>query len=233
MITNNYREKNTWNIIADSFDKTRRDPWNICLDFINSLDEEIHLVDLGCGNGRHLISSATKIKNCVGCDISIELLKIVKEKTSLKKLENISLVNSDACCIPLRNDSIDAVLFIASLHNIRGKKNRIKALKEIKRILKINGEALISVWSRWQDKYRKEFQRKLFIKSLKGEEFGDINIYWKKDGLNVPRFYHLYSNQEFKKDLKKSGLKLIEFKSIKINSKNNPDNSFAIVKKIK
>jgi ubiquinone/menaquinone biosynthesis C-methylase UbiE len=233
VITNNFNEKKTWNTIADSFDKTRREPWDICIDFVNNLDEEIYLIDLGCGNGRHLISSATKIKNCVGCDISIELLKIIKEKISFKKLENVSLINSDACCMPIRTESIDAVLYIASLHNIRGRKNRLKSLSEINRILKINGKALISVWSRWQDRYRKEFQKKIFLQFLKDREFGDKNIYWKKDALNIPRFYHLYSASEFKKDLKNSGLKLIEFKSINIRSKNNPDNFFATVKKIK
>jgi len=122
------------------------------------------------------------------------------------------------------------VLYIASLHNIKDREKRIQSLKELKRILKKDGVALISVWSRWQDKYRKMFLKKWFFKKNKSE-FGDIDIYWRQYGLNIPRFYHLYSKKEFLEDLSKSGLKIVEFESVKMHSKKFADNYFVIVKK--
>jgi len=116
------------------------------------------------------------------------------------------------------------------LHNIKGRENRIQTLKELKRILKKEGTALISVWSRWQDKYRKMFFRNLFM-DKKELEFGDIDIYWKQHNLNVPRFYHLYSKKEFEEDLKKAGLVIKKIESVKLHSKKYADNFFAIVKK--
>jgi hypothetical protein len=64
---------------------------------------------------------------------------------------------------------------------------------------------------------------------LAREELGDIEIYWKKNNLNIPRFYHLYSKSEFKKDLNRAGLKILDLKSVKVHSKIGADNYFAIV----
>ena len=98
----------------------------------------------------------------------------------------------------------------------------------ISRILKSDGKALISVWSKWQDKYRNYFIKKYLLnKSIR--EFGDIFIYWRKNGINVPRFYHLYSKIEFLNDINKSGLKLLSIEGVKLNSNKYIDNYFAVV----
>ena len=130
--------------------------------------------------------------------------------------------------MPFKENIVDAVLFIASLHNIKGRERRIHCLKELRRILKKDGIALVSVWSRWQDKYRKQFSKKLLIPKGK-KEFGDIDIYWRQHSLNIPRFYHLYSKREFISDLKKADLEIFEIQNVKIHSEKHPDNYFAIV----
>jgi len=231
MIKNNKESsEETWNTIAQSFDRTRRKPWKQCIDFINTLTKTNIVLDLGSGNGRHLIPLAKHCKKAVAVDISRELLQITQHKVTENNLNNVVLLHSDVVNIPVKNNSVDALLFIASLHNIKGKENRIQSLKEIRRILKNNGKALISVWSRWQDKYRRQFFKK-WLKQNNGGEFGDINIYWKQHGLNIPRFYHLYSKREFISDLKKADLEILEIQDVKLHSKKHPDNYFAIVTK--
>jgi len=220
----------TWDAIAESFDTTRHKPWENCLDFIRTLKQTDIVADIGCGNGRHLIPCAKHCKNAIGLDISRKLLIIVKNKLLENNLENTTLLHSDAVDVPIQNESVDAVIFIASLHNIKGRENRVKALKEIRRIMKKNGKALISVWSRWQDKYRKQFFKKWFTQIGKSE-FGDINIYWRQHGLDIPRFYHLYSKKEFIDDMKKAGLKMEKIEDIKIVSQKHPDNYFVIITK--
>ena len=214
-----------WNAIAKSFDSTRKEPWEECLNFIEKIKGRA--IDIGCGNGRHLLPLAKKTDFAVGLDFSIEMLKICSEKIRNEKMSEVLLVCGDACRLPFKDNSFDFALFIATLHNIKGRNNRIKALVELKRILKPNGKALISVWAKWQDKWRWYFIKKLL--SFK-EEHGDIYIPWKKDGINVERFYHLYSKREFKKDLLKAGLKIEKLWSVKKVSKRYPDNHFAIVK---
>ncbi|MDH7517029.1 MAG: methyltransferase domain-containing protein [Candidatus Thermoplasmatota archaeon] len=220
----------TWDAIAESFDKTRNKPWDICLDFIKTLKKTDVVADIGCGNGRHLIPCAKQCKNAIGVDISSKLLGIIKKKLLENNLKNTVLLYSDATSIPIKDGSVDAVIFVASLHNIKGRDNRVKALKEIKRVMKKGGKALISVWSRWQDKYRKQFFKKWFTQIGKSE-FGDIDICWRQHGLDIPRFYHLYSRKEFIDDIKKSGLKIEKIENIKIASKKYPDNYFVVVTK--
>lgn len=218
----------TWDSIAKSFDKTRRKPWQECLDFIADLPKDSIVADIACGNGRHLVPCAKEFKHVIGIDISSKMLEIVKEKTIKENIANVSFIHSTAEDIPLDDCSVDAVLYIAALHNIPGKDNRIKSLKEVRRILKRDGKALISVWSRYTDKFRKSFQNKNL--SNKKTEFGDKHIYWKQDGLDVPRFYHLYGKKEFVEDLESAGFKIMRVKGVKIKSEKYNDNYFAVVK---
>lgn len=216
----------TWNTIAKSFDKTRNKPWDICIKFIESLSTNDIVIDIGCGNGRHSFPCSEYVKNVISVDISNEFLKIIAVKNNNK----INLIHSNFRFLPFKNKSFNAALFIASLHNMNHRRNRIDSLIELKRILKKNGKALISVWSRSQDKYKKYFENKL-NNNKNNEELGDIIIYWKKDDLNFPRFYHLYSKNEFLKDINSSGLKLVKNYDVKLSSKKFIDNYFALVEK--
>ena len=146
-------------------------------------------------------------------------------------MDNIELIHGDLKKLPFRDNSFDAILYIASLHNIKNRIDRIKSLMEVKRILKKDGIGLISVWSRWQDRFQNFFIKKLF-KISSGGEFGDITIYWRQHGLDIPRFYHLYSRREFRRDILEAGFYIEEIKSVKLNSRHHPDNYFAYIKKI-
>jgi ubiquinone/menaquinone biosynthesis C-methylase UbiE len=224
------RSEDTWNSIAKSFDSTRRKTWKECIDFIDSVQKKSIVADIGSGNGRHLIPCAKQCEKVIGLDVSRELLNIVKNKAYKNNLKNVDLIHSDAVNIPLQDNSIDAVLYIATLHNIPIRYRRINSLKEIYRILKPGGKAIISVWSRWQDKYRQHFLIRM-ITQFGRNEFGDINIYWRQHGLNISRYYHLYSKSELQKDLTKAGFKILNLEGVKIHSKKYPDNYFAIIKK--
>lgn len=218
----------TWDSIAKSFDKTRNKPWQECLNFVQKLSKKSIVLDIACGNGRHLIPCAKKCKKVIGLDISIKMLEIVREKTIKENISNICLIHSTAENIPIKDSSIDSVLYVAALHNIYGKKNRIRSLKEIRRILKKDSEAIISVWSRFANEYKKCFQYKNL--NNKKIENGDKHIYWRKDGLNIPRFYHLYGKKEFFNDLIEAGFNIKKIKGVKIKSEKYNDNYFAIVK---
>ncbi len=218
----------TWDTIAKSFDTTRQKPWAYCLQFIGSLKHTDVVADLGCGNGRHLLPCATQCSFVVGVDISSQLLRITQKKLINKEIDTASVVHADIVQLPFQKNSVTAVLCIASLHNIQGKKNRSAALREILRVLQPEGCALISVWSRWQEKYYKYFLKQMFLRT---GEFGDIDIFWRHQNLNVPRFYHLYSKHEFRRELRDAGFQIQRIESVKIHSKRFPDNYFAVVRK--
>ena len=89
MFSHHKTSEETWNAIAQSFDATRRKPWEQCVKFISNLPKKSTVIDLGCGNGRHLIPCAEQCKKTVGIDISKNLLNIVKKKIKEKKLKNV------------------------------------------------------------------------------------------------------------------------------------------------
>ena len=233
LINQNMNNKNKkspeeiWDTIAESFDRTRRKPWEKCIEFIESLPKTSVIADMSCGNGRHLIPAAEHCKQALALDISGELLKISQKKVINKNLNNVSFLHSDIIYIPVKNNTFNAVLYIASLHNIKGRDERIRSLEEVKRIINNGGNALISVWSREQERFRDCFTNR----TDSSTELGDITIYWRQNNLNVPRFYHLYSKEEFIEDLKQSGLKIEQISEARIQSKKYTDNYFSIVRK--
>ena len=226
-----FNNEKTWDSIADSFNNTRIKTWDICDNFMKSVKMTDIVLDLGCGNGRNLMPHYKLMKKGIGLDLSRNLLKIFDKKIINNDINNFDLIHSNINKLPIKDNTIDIIIYIAALHNIYGRYNRIKSLYEINRILKNNGKALISVWSRGQDKYYNYFIKKLMYtkNNIIKNDFGNIIIPWKKDSLNISRFYHLYGKYEFLNDLKKSGLKLLSIKGVKLISKKYFDNYFAIV----
>jgi tRNA (uracil-5-)-methyltransferase TRM9 len=218
----------TWDAIAKSFDTTRTRPWDICLEFIESLHVTDTVADIGCGNGRHLFPCAKQCSTVIGVDISSKMLQLVQAKLRNSSVSNVSLLHADAVHIPIPDRSLDAVLFIASLHNIQGKEHRLAALREVARVLKPQGQALVSVWSRWQDKFYKQTLQR-FIRHPCSS--GDITMLWKQHKLNVPRFYHLYGRGEFIAQLHAAGVQIDTVRNVRIHSKRFPDNYFALVRR--
>ena len=229
IMTDHIKEaQETWDAIAHSFDSTRGKTWEKCINFINSLSKDSIVADVGCGNGRHLIPCAKRCKKVIGVDVSIELLKILQEKIKKEELENVILLHSDAANMPIVDNSTDTALFIASLHSIKGRENRVNSLKEIKRILKPGGRVLISVWTKWRDEHKKSFVQKINRKGL--PEHGDKNIYWRQHGLNVSRFYHIYTKKNLIKDIEEAGLEIVNFEEVRLHTQKHPDNYFVEMK---
>ena len=230
-----YSAEKTWDTIAQSFHNTRRKPWKQCISFIENISKNSTVLDLGCGNGRHLIPSAKKCKKAVGVDISSNLLKIIQNQKQELDMANIELIHANLIDLPIKTESIDSALYIAALHNIKTMRNRKKSLNELYRVLKKESIALISVWSREQEKFSDFFNNQNYNQYIKdkGFEDGDIEIYWRQNKIDIPRFYHLYKKSEFEKDLIKAGFNIVKFKGEFISSKRIPDNYFSLVIKLK
>ncbi len=209
-----------WDAIAEYFNDTRKKAWKECEDFIKSQHGDG--IDIGCGNGRHLRLMMER-GMAVGIDSSFKMLQIARKNAS-----DAILIQSDARYLPFRDETFDYAIFIASLHNIEGSEERIRALKEMKRVMKSKAHGMISVWARWQDRWRMHFLKEFFIR--KENEFGDIYIPWRR-GVDVNRFYHLYSMAELKKDVRKAGFEIIKAWSVKKVARKHADNHFIVVRK--
>ena len=118
-----------------------------------------------------------------------------------KKGIKVILTKSKAEKIPFEDNFFDKTIFIATLHCIKGKQNRKKVLKEIYRALKPNGKVLITAWNknskRWKNKPK------------------ETKVSWNiKENEKIFRYYYLYSYEELKKELEKTGFKVTEINKI-------------------
>jgi SAM-dependent methyltransferase len=99
----------------------------------------------GCGNGKYLDVNPDIFK--VGCDRCESLCAIAREKEhQVMVCDNLNL--------PYRDNSYDACLSIAVIHHFTTTERRVRALRELARILRIGGRILISVWA-MEQRYRK------------------------------------------------------------------------------
>ncbi len=189
------RVSDTFDSIADHFDKTRNRPWKEVVDFIE--DCQGTLLDMGCGNGRHMLEAVDRGLKVVGIDASGKLLYKSKTKLRKKTGKDVELVRSDVKSLPFQDRSFENVIYIATIHHLRD--GRVKSLKEAKRVLKPGGEILVSCWARELDRWDME------------EDQRDVIVPWhREDGEIIERYYHLFTLEELKTEVEKSGLSILE-----------------------
>lgn len=130
-------------------------------------------LDVGCGNGRHLLFFRGEL---YGVDFSESMIeearKIVGDKAQL--------FVANATRLPFESNYFDNIICAAVLHCLDlGERER--ALQEIKRVAKPGAHVLFSVWFK--------------------EENGDRFIAWNVEGKSYDRFYHFFSKEELEKEL--------------------------------
>ena len=100
-----------------------------------------HIIEIGAGTGHWTKFMSAKGYCITGCDISYKMLKIAANKN----ISNAVFLNCDATTLPFPDNSANTVVAITSIEFV---KNRKKALKEIKRILKVGGYFIIGTLNR-------------------------------------------------------------------------------------
>lgn len=203
-------QEQVWDKLAVHWEKFRKkQPIKEAVEFLKKQKGKtgkLKILDIGCGSGRHFI----KLNNSViyGIDSSGKMLKLAG-KSAGKRGIKVKLKKASAENLPFKANFFDSAVFIAALHCIDNKGKREKSLKELKRVLKKGGEAIISVWSRKQER----------IKNKPKEAF----IPWTINGKKYLRYYYIYDKKELAGLLKKTGFK--------IEKSWENDNIFVIVRK--
>jgi ubiquinone/menaquinone biosynthesis C-methylase UbiE len=115
-----------------------------------ALGEGMTVADLGVGTGVYTIAAAEAVGEhgvVYGCDVSKELLSKVSSEAQQKGLTNLHVIWVDLeqeRGTTLGDASLDAVIATNILFQIEHKE---RFLKEIVRILKLGGKALVVDWS--------------------------------------------------------------------------------------
>lgn len=243
--------KNIYDILALDYHQKRFYPWKDFELFFNKLIQEGisfngYNIDLGCANGRNFKVFLQSDIKLIGIDNSAEFLKISRNRLktgnnyTMKERRSIELIQSDINSIPIRPESVNNIFSIAAIHHIKNSNTRNHALNQIYAILKNNGLLFLTLWRKYQKKYRYYFFRDWFKRlyssnyrikqsNLDLTEHGDKFIPWtiSKENLTYNRFYHFFSKKELKKLLRSFVIK----EMTKRGGPNKTDNFFVLAKK--
>lgn len=198
------QNKTVYDKIAKSFDKTRQFVWDDLKPLAKYAKNGDRVLDAGCGTGRlyHLFLDLQQIEY-VGVDQSKEQIKIAK-----KKFPRLKFVAAEMTKLPFKNNSFDVVFCVAAFHHLPKEKNRLEALKEMKRVLKKDGVVVMTNWNLHSD-----WAKKKFLNPKSGwKDVGDGNIIipWKDKDEKVlgNRFYHAFTLNELRGLFEKTGFKI-------------------------
>jgi len=186
----------TYNSISRQFDGSRFCMWPEVVRFLDSQATGSLIADIGCGNGKYL---DYRVRDCmmVACDTSAELLKIARERR--EGCLSFSLGNMLA--LPYRPGLFDAVINVAVLHHISTTERRIAAVKELLRIVRPGGRVCISVWA---DEQVKKTKWQLCNTNNSNTDY--MIPFDKRNGEVIMRYYHLFTEADFKDVLNKCSL---------------------------
>lgn len=134
-----------YDAVATQWHGTRYKAWPRVVDFIAQLAPRSLIADLGCGNGKMALACREHSHQSIGCDFSIELVRIAALQQGLQAQA------ADVMAVPYRSGIFDAALSIAVLHHISTPERRELLVSETLRVLRPGGVALFYAWAAEQD----------------------------------------------------------------------------------
>ena len=178
-------------------------------------DKDKSILDLGCGAGRTTFNLYEMgYKNIIGLDLTPEMISAAK-KIDKKRNTDIEFIVGDADDLKFEDNSFEQALFsFNGLMQIPERKNRIKALKEIKRILTENGIFIFTTHDRENnDKFKKFWEKEEKIwqtgkQDKRTYEYGDKILPSDNDDRDL--FIHFPNREEIIECLEETGWELIE-----------------------
>ena len=191
MVTN----REAFDQIAESWYRIRH--WPLLKEELEELAtrwQSGNLLNVGCAHGSDFLPF-TQGFELWGLDSSPGMLKQALRYSAKFKFY-VNLIAADALFLPFPNNTFDWAISVATYHHIKGREERERAFIELKRVLKPEGEAFLTVWNHGQPRF--------WLKSKEQQ------VPWRLKGETVSRYYHLFSYGELRRLLSKAGLKIIK-----------------------
>lgn len=129
------------------------------------------VLDLGCGNGRHVVALAAAGFKVLGLDISRSGLELSEDWLQEQNL-SAALIQADTRQpLPLSENSLDGLLSTQVIHHAY-KEQVLAAIAEIHRVLKPGGLAFVTVpCSSYSERKSKKLEKHTYL-PLEGPESG-------------------------------------------------------------
>ena len=99
------------------------------------------VLDLGCGGGHVSYRAAPHVREVVACDLTPDMLALVKQTATARGLHNIVVEQAAAERLPFEDGTFDLVLCRFSAHHWD---NMEAGLREARRVLKREGGAMFA-----------------------------------------------------------------------------------------
>jgi SAM-dependent methyltransferase len=224
--------------IAPKYSEVKRKPWKdfhnylIKIRELHSLPSQGILMDIGTGNGRNLDLFKDQEWHLLASDLSLDLLNNLVDLPTQK----LHILNNDMRRIPIRKNTVDMVLCIATAHHLEKKEETIDAMRNISVVLNSKGYIILSFWRRWKPDTRRRMILDIItfpVKKILNNEWrhGDILLPWfNKDKQEIAkRYYHLFTKRELLEILRATKLKICDI-SVS-GGKSGKDNFFVLLQK--
>lgn len=170
-----------YDTIYKRFDETRYSAWKAVDDFISQIKPYSMVLDVGCGNGKYC--GLLKHTHYMGVDMSPKLAQLTKAR-------GVDVMLGNCLRLPFKSSSIDYVLCVAMLHHLSTSERRYQCIREMLRVLKNDGQCIITVWAQESKDGRKGNWTKL-------NDDGDYFVPWKHSQV-LQRYYHFFTETEIK-----------------------------------
>ncbi len=109
-----------------------------------ALTPDSTVLDAGSGTGRHIPWLLERAARVVGVDHSPESLEQARKRLLAGTLDRVTLVEGDVRALPLDDASVDRILCSEVLSVLPADENRTRAVRELFRVLRPGGVAVIS-----------------------------------------------------------------------------------------
>lgn len=152
------------------------------------------LLNVGCAHGPDFVPFKDSFE-LHGVDFSSSMLELCLKYAKKFKL-TVNPIEADARSLPYADETFDHGIAVATYHHISDIDGRLQAFKELHRVLKVDGEAFITVWNRWQPRFW--FKPK------------DIMVPWRSKDRTLYRYYYLFSFRELESIVREAGFEVLE-----------------------
>lgn len=161
---------------------------------LESIDERDRILDLctGTATGAVAIAEAGKEVKIAGVDASANMLKAAKSKVKKRGIKNLKLYQMDATQLTFRSKSFDKVLMSLVLHEM-DEELAAKIIREAKRVLKDDGEIIITEWEPSRQLSKKiRFAPIHFLEPESYNDFikKDLYAYFEEFDLKIQEYKH-------------------------------------------